>query len=60
MNLPPFPSQVNQDSEVKASLVAGERDHLLAVAARSRGLVAAGLRGIVYFFDPPDQQSKKK
>lgn len=51
---------MNQDGEIKASLVSEEGDHLLVVAARARGLVAAGLRGMVYFFDPPDNQSKKK
>ena len=53
--------QVHQELEIKANVqVSEEGDYLTVVAARSRGLVAAGRRGIVYFLDPPDNQSKKK
>ena len=53
--------QVHQELEIKANIqVSEEGDYLTVVAARSRGLVAAGRRGIVYFLDPPDNQSKKK
>ncbi len=51
--------QVNQDKEVKGALLTEQGDHLVAVAARSRGLVVAGTRGVIYVFDPIDQQAKK-
>ena len=55
-------SQINQDAEVKANLLVpgDDGDHLTSVGSRQRGFVAAGLRGRVYFYEPPDQQSKKK
>ncbi len=54
--------QINQDSDIKSNLTVGgdDGDHLTTVKSRLRGFVTAGLKGLVYFFDPPDQQSKKK
>ena len=54
--------QINQDADIKSNLTVGgdDGDHLTTVGSRLRGFVTAGLKGLVYFFDPPDQQSKKK
>ncbi len=50
---------MNQDNEVKAVLVPDAEDSINCVVAKGRGLIAAGRKAVLYFYDPVEASAKK-